>query len=365
MNYLDGVSKAIQNDLININSGYQARSFRYDLLDKNENFKKTLTNVSNDKNSIAFSNFLQVKRTGTINFIGFDPDIDFINDRIKIYTILSDGVNELTYPSGMYLLSSPVEITKTNSVSEYSVSVYSKTQILVEDKEIERFVIKKGKVYTNVIQELLIGTGIGDIEIVSSPLTVQRDLSFEPGTSKISIINELLKQINYYPIFTNNEGSVSIEPYIPLQERNADYFYRINDNSIVSKGLTTTLDLFNVPNVVTRVVTNAETEPLVSTFKNYDTDDLTSIPNRGREIDDYKEISDIPDQLTLDAFVRREAEEAKKVFGEFTFNTSINPMHEQNECVEINGYIVVESSWRMSLTVSGLMSHTARRVVYV
>ena len=365
MKYLDDIDRSIQDNVINIKSGYQSRTYRYDLLDKDENFKKTLTNISINKNSISFSGFIDVKRTGTVNLTGLDPDIDFINDRIKIYVTLNDGMNNLTYPLGIYLLSSPVKVLITKDVYNYQVNIYSKTQILIEDKVIARFVIKKGKVYTNVIQELLIGTGIGNIEVTNSGLAANRSFSYDAGSSKLFIINELLKQINYYPIYTDNDGSVIIKPSVLSQERNADFYYRINDESIVQKGLAETLDLFNVPNVTTRVVTNSENEPLVSTYKNYDPQDPTSIPNRGREIDDYQEISDIPDQTTLDEFVLREAEASKKIFGEVRFSSSLNPMHEQDECIEVNGEIFIETSWTMQLSTQGAMNHSARRVVYV
>ncbi len=365
MNYLTTATEKVQNEVINISNGYQKRSFKYDLLDNQENFKKTLTNVELKGNSISFDNFSNCKRYGNIKLLGNDPDIDFINDRIKIYITLDNGVTELTYPLGVYLLSSPIKKMVTKTIYSYSVDVYSKLQILIEDKVIERYVLKKDTTYTTTIKSLLSSAGLDISKVENSDETASRDIVFNAGTSKLDIINNLLEQINFYPVYTDFEGVPVCKPSTLDKNRTADYFYRINQDSIVDFGLTQDLDLFNVPNVITRVVTNAETETLISTYKNYDESDPTSIPSRGREIDDYKEISDIPSQLSLDNFVQLEAERLREVYGEVSFSTSLNPLHEFKECIEVNGEVYIESSWTMSLDVTGKMSHEARRVVYV
>jgi len=365
MNYLEGIDRDIQNDVINIKSGYQERSFKYDLLDKNENFKKTLSNVVEDGNNISFDEFSKLKRSGKIKLIGEDLEIDFINDRVKIFITLNDGSNELTYPAGVYLLSSPTKKTMTKDVDSFSVDIYSKLQILIEDKVIERFVVTQNSSYTNTIKSLVSSAGFDISKIENSNEIAQRDIVFNAGTSKLDIINNLLKQINFYELYTDFDGFPIGKPSVLDLARTPDYFYKLNENSIVDFGINQELDLFNIPNVITRVVTNAETEPLISTYSNYNTDDPTSIPSRGREIDDYKEISDIPSQLSLDNFVLLEAERLRQVYGEINFNTSINPMHELKECIEVNGEVYIETNWTIDLSVNGKMKHEARRVVYV
>lgn len=396
MRYLENIDKEFQNDLINIKSGYQKRSFRYDLLDKNENFKKTLTNVDLNSNSIYYSGFSELKRGGSINLIGLDEDIDFINDRIKIYIVLDNGINpigttwisatqtwdnasltwdgqndvistktSLEYPLGVYLLSSPIRKMLQNDFYVYSIDIYSKLQIATEDKITERFVVNKNSVYTNVIKDLFSQMGFDISKVQNSSAITKRDIVYNAGTTKLKIINDLLRQINFYNAYTDNEGFVICKPSQLDEQRNPEFYYNLNPTSIVDYGLNDSLDLFNIPNVITRVATNAENQPITSTYKNYDENDPTSIQNRGREIVDYKEISDIPSQNDLDLFVRLELENAKKVYGEIDFTTSINPLHEHQECIFVNGDIYVETDYNIQLTIEGKMSHSARRIFYV
>ena len=58
-------------------------SFRYDLLDKNEVFKKALTTVASC--TISHSALADIKRTAKIK-IRDDGDVDFLSDRVQSFT---------------------------------------------------------------------------------------------------------------------------------------------------------------------------------------------------------------------------------------------------------------------------------------
>ncbi len=360
MKYISELTQQQQNGIIDIKTGIQKRSFRYELLDKNENLKKVLTNVSECK--LSLNDSAAIKRMGNITLVGKDPEIDFINDRVKVYVQLGNGVLTGLFPLGVYLLSSPVEKYSEGNVTTFQIDIYSKIQILKEDKVSKRFVIKANTRYTDYIKELM--TGLSLDGVTESTILTTRDVSYNPGTAKLTIINDLIKQINYSDIYTDNDGLAIVKPYVLNSLRNPDYTYNTNEESIILNNYAKSLDAFNIPNVVTRVVTNSSST-LSYTYRNENLDDPTSIVSRGREIDDYKEISDIGDQTTLEAYVKREAEVLKQVYGAAKFASSINPLHEYQECIIFDNKVYIETGWTITLSTNGQMTHTLKEVVYV
>lgn len=366
MKYLEGIDEQLQRDLINIKNNYQSRGFRYELLDKNDNLKKELTNVSRTGCFIDMNNFAQVKRSGVIFFNEDDPDIDWINDRIKPYVTISDGITSLEYPLGVYLLSSPtVTYTAQNDVRR--VEVYSKLQILKEDKITDRLTLEAGTQYTVNIVNIITSTGISKVQVLPSTLTLNRAIEYPIGTPKLTIVNDLLSQINYYSLSSDNEGFVVSSPYVNVNERSVTYSYLDNRTSIVYNDVTEELNLFDVPNVFVVVASNAETSPLKSTFVNNSITDPTSVVNRGRQIVSYNTVSDVADQATLDALTERLADELNDVYGYVTFNTSINPLHEFLETLEFTyrgiSATFTEVSWKIELSNNGVMRHECRRLI--
>lgn len=361
MRYLEGIPEGVQRDLINIRYGQQSRTFIYELMDKSEIKKKNLTNISDAM--VEYNDFTDVKRSGSIIFIGEDSDIDWINDRIRVSVTLSNGVSTLTYPLGVYLLSSPTVLTK-DSIIERQVDVYSKLQILIEDKVTEIYTIPKNTVYTSEILKLVVASGISQTKITSSTQITARDLEYTVGTSKLAVINDLLNQIAYNPLDVDNEGFVVATPYASPKIKPVSYDYEEGDLSVLYNDYSEELNLFDVPNTFVIVASNAENLPLKSVYINNSITDPTSVINRGRRIVKYEQINDISNKAALDIYAQRLADESNDVYGEFVFETSINPMHENKEMLRVvrNGLerIYEEVGWRISLNQKATMRHVGR-----
>lgn len=365
MNYLDTLTVKQQNELITIKGNVQERSFRYDLLDNLENFKVTLDNVESGSGNLNVNYFLDVKRSGNFVLVGENENIDFQSNRVKIYITLDNGLVRAEYPLGVYLLSSPMKLRQTKNFNRYNVTFYSKLQILLEDKLNETLVIQENANYTNEIKALMIESGLDVSRIEFSNATFNRQRTFEIGTSKLAVINKLLTEINFEKLYTDNDGFIVTKPVILDKKRVPDFDYLLDEESIIENNSSEELDLFNIPNSFTIVSTNPDNIPIISTFKNYDVNDITSIPSRGREIDYYEEVSDITDQTSLDEHLQIIREKETQIYGKITFNTALNPLHVYNECYNIETNKFVEESYTMMLSANGKMIHKARRVVNV
>lgn len=341
--------------------------FKYDLLDKFERKKKTLQTITDcevDMNSLA-----NIKRTADIK-LKDDIDIDWLNDRIQPFIMFKIGSDWVEWSQGIFLLNSPTNKEK-NGNKYCEVECYDGLVILEDDKIDARYTIPIGTNYVTAIINLLIGASIKKYNIEQTDKTLPISKEWEPGTCKLAIINELLQEINYTSLWVDEYGFYTAAKYRLPNERTIEYSYKDDEQSIIFPGAEEKIDLFNVPNKWVVVQSNAEKEPLVSTYKNENPFSLTSYQNRGRWIVDYREINNIADQTSLDSYTKRIAYEASQVYGDVTFETAIMPFHSYMDALELmykpldicGNYI--ETSWNIKFEIGAHMKHKVRRVVQI
>lgn len=338
-------------------------SFRYDLLNNNE---LKIGELDNTTGSVSMDAEAIIKRTGRFNIKeNVAKEIDYLNDRIKPIMII-DGVE---YPLGIYLMPSPERTKKIKSVFR-KINAYDVTQVLMEDKITNRYYTKKGTEYIDVINRLINSAGIARVDIIPTEAVVTRDREFEIGTSKIDIVNDLLKEINYTSLYVDSVGVVTAKPYEhpATQSINHQYQTGLNANIVLDK-TEDDFDVFNVPNVFVCYVSNPDNPPLVSRFINDNPNSPVSTVRRHRNIVQVSTVKDIADQETLDAYVKRLAYDAANTHHVIKFETMNNPNHGYSDAILIkdddlkinNKYI--ESGWEMNLSVGGTMKHTVNKVV--
>lgn len=346
-----------------MNKNSRKIAFRYDLL-TNKDLK--IGEIDVISGSIALNSLAELKRTGRFTIKeNIAKDIDFLNDRIKPIVII-DGVET---EMGVYLMPSPTRRLECGQIYR-DIEAYDVLQILKEDKITDRTFYRKGSKYEDILRQIINSAGIYRCTIEPTLLTLKRDREFEIGTSKLTICNQLLQEINYTAIYSDKTGLIRAKQYIMPNMRNIEVKYIEGDFDIkVKDSSTDELDLFNVPNTWVVVASNGENNSLKSIFKNENPADKTSIPSRERKIVDYREISDIADQNSLNQYTKRLAMNALSVYRKIEFETIINPIHGYANCIYVEDKALdisdkyIETSWEIPLEVGGVMKHNARRVI--
>lgn len=340
--------------------------FEYELLDKEDRKIGTIPEVSG---SYSFYADGEIKGIGRFNINEkYLKDINLLSERIKPYFHLKINSDWLKWGQGIYLLSAPNRNEEKGSVYR-DIDAYDKGLILKEDQVDNRYFIPKGTYYTNVIRELILSTGIQKISIQESDLTLSIDKEYEIGTSKLEIINDLLKAINYNSVYFDENGFCMVRKYMNPIERPYEFEYSTNNESVTLYGANETLDSYNIPNKFVRYVENPEADYMIASYVNDKASNPLSTVNRGRTITDIKAITDIPDQATLNDYVERIAFEKSQVFGGLVFNTLPMPHHTYLDCLRIKNDVLgisekyIETSWNVDASVNGVMSHVCRKVV--
>lgn len=353
-----------------LHSKYRPRTvaFKYNLLDKNEIYKATLSTVVSGEIDMDFT--ADIKRTAKLH-IEDDGSINWLSDRIQpFFMLLMPDGGWATWSLGIFLLSSPTG-QDVNGKIYRDVECYDGLQILNDNKVITRYTITAGTTYFSAITTLFSSAGITKMNIQQTTQTLPADKEYDPSTSYLKIINDLLSDMTYTALWVDEYGYFTSWLYQTPAVRGVGYTYQNDNLSITYNGVQNTLDLFAVPNSWTVVASNAETPPLTSTYTNSNPNSLTSTVSRGRTIVNYSTIDTIADQPSLDAYVQKTAFEDSQVYGQLVFDTAIMPMHSYDDILQVNySYQNIsdkyeEIGWTLPLVAGGKMQHNTQKVVQI
>lgn len=295
-----------------------------------------------------------------------NPDINFFTDRLQPWIEMDDGQR---YPLGQYIITDMQPYTTASGRAMGDYTAYDLCYLMSTSKTEDRYFIAAGTKYTEVLQNLLVECGIQDFYIEPSEevLRTSRE-DWEPGTSRMEICNDLLKEINYNSAYMDLQGSICCTAYRQAAAQNVDHTYKADEFSLLYPETSQVLDYFHRANIFVRVVEDAETEePLRAVSVNDDPASAFSIQNQQRKVVDYDTISNIASQEALQAYTDNLKFKSLLSTVETEFSTGPNPRHQPFSVVALEmreqSGIYAETAWNMSLSPPWKMEHTGKRVV--
>lgn len=335
--------------------------FKYRLLDKKENMKRLLKVV---KCSISHDSLAKLKYSASLT-IENSEDIDFNDDLIQV----SCSINSVEDTIATLLISNSRKVYGSYS---REIECFDKLLILEENKLKERLTIKAG---SNIIDEVIKQLQGAKHKITLQSYVTKVDADFEIGTSRLDVINYLLKIVNYESLYSDKDGYFVTRPYILPENRKIDIEYNDisdSDGCLILEDTQEEIDLFNIPNVFVRATNNSQIAPLRTVYINNNPNSLSSTVNRGREIVDFKTVDDVLDYQTLYNIAQKDAVSASNIYKNITLKTGINIGHGFLNCVKLNvkSYKIndkfIETSWKIDdCNVGGTMEHSLRRLINV
>jgi len=306
---------------------------------------------------------LKTSMSGTFHDYSADS-INFLTDRLRVIV----NINDTEYTCGVYCVTTE-DKQKLNGAQFVNIEAYSLLYLAQQSRIESRLYYAAGELYTDVIVELLIECGITDYSVTASTLTMATDREdWEIGTSRLEVINQLLKEISYNSAYMNNLGKIICEPYAEPLIANVDFTYNADTSSIIGPDYTVSNDYHGKCNVFKVICSNPElASPLTATAENTDTSSPFCIDNIGRRL--YIEcIDNVASQAALQLIADTLRFKSLTSSEEVTFETVINPEHSAFNIIAINNDtlqgIFAETSWSMQMSASALMSHKARRALY-
>ena len=291
-------------------------------------------------------------------------DIEWLTDEIQPVLVI-DGVES---PLAV-LMPATVTPQEENGDASVSVQAYDRCWRVRDDYLTSHLYFASGTKYITAVETVLIACGIEFVLATPTSAVLAEDREWLTGTSRLDIVNELLREINYNDLWFNPFGAAILEP-VSTPEVNSIEHTLDSDNveSLLFPKISQQLDIYSAPNVFVCICSNADKSgPLVSVAENTNPQSPLSIVRRGRRIVKVENVDNIEDQDALDAYALRLRNESMISGETIIVNTGLLPgfgvadvtaLHYKN----INA-VCLEQSWEMTLGVGGAMKHTLKKVV--
>lgn len=269
------------------------------LLDWGDHVVRRLDGVTGG--NITLSNSTRLRASGSLNLTEACGDVDWMTQRVRIdYT-----ANGHTWGLGVFLMSAPTR-SYSEMGSTWSVDLSSLLAVPDADCVDSTFTVKAGSNLVGVAEDILYETGLERLSVTPSSAVAASDMVYDPGKSKLTIVNELLSTAGYWSAHPDGSGQVHLDPYMRPTARGVAYDFHEGARAIHLPEWEREQDIAAVPNKVVFVSQgSADKAGLVGVAVNDNASSPYSYPSRGRWIVETRTGVEAADQESITAQARR------------------------------------------------------------
>jgi hypothetical protein len=258
------------------------------------------------------------------------------------------GVQSITEQVGLYVVMPPGE-THTAVQAVGRIEGRDPTWVLKQDTLPTGLNVAAGANVVTTVKGLLTGAGFTRENIPAKSNTFLKKRAYEPGTSRLDAINDMLFRIGYYSLFADRQGILSSRPFRPLSRE--EPARRISSaNGDVVNVVNLDPDPERLANRVTVIKTDAADDPLVVTRTNARPDSPVSTVNLGMVLGKKIEASNLDTTAELDALALKILEEGASMLTRIEVDTIPDPRFEVRDVVHVvisrdDGTLVADGRW--------------------
>lgn len=292
-------------------------------------------------------------------------EVDWLRDEIEPVLVI-DGKES---PLGRFL---PATVTESRGEDAPTVRVeaYDRCWVLRDTKLEAPAYYPATARYLQIVETLLTEAGIAIIQKTPSTLTLAESRAdWQIGTSYLRIVNDLLAEINYKPVWFDASGAARLEP---VQEPTAaNLQHTLSDADITSlllPELSAQTDVFQQPNVFVVYCSNPDkTDVLKATAVNNNPQSPLSVLRRGRRITSVTRLNNIAGSTTLQEYADRLRNESMFSGIVYEAKTGLFPGWGVDDVTALHygeiSALCREIGWTMELRTGGTMTHRLERIV--
>lgn len=290
-----------------------------------------------------------------------NPAIDWLKDELRPVAVI-DGVE---HRFGVFAPAT-VRPEREDGFGTVSVEAYDRCWRLDTNKTESLLHLSAGTPYLTAIKRLLAGAGLGLVAAVPTSDSLRSDREdWSIGTSYLTIVNALLAEINYNPIWFDSAGAARLEP---IKTATATEIVRTYDSSnsktMMLPRLSAEIDLYNAPNVFVCVCANPDDKsapPLVATAENRNALSPLSIQRRGTRIVKLIKVNNIASFAALQKYANQQSRASMMLGERIAVSTAILPGCGVGDVValshpDVSG-VCRETEWTIEFRTGGSMSH--------
>lgn len=297
-------------------------SWRFELLDRSETPIGELEGVE-PGGSVEWTASASIKGSGKIT-VHPSPDqqVDWLNVRIQPVCTISGYSRDV--PCGIWLAAAPVEQWDDGQLT-LDVELLDKASILAQDVwespvsgRPETFTAAAGANVLELVKQLITATGERVDAIGTDSAALTRAMVWEPGTTRLQIINELLDAAGFFSLWVDMRGQFRCDRYVTPQARAASFEalapFTAGPSSLISPDTKIDRDIYSVPNRFVAVGQGTgDTEAPIAVATNENPASPYSHQARGRWITVVETGVEATDPTALQTFADRRLAAASSV----------------------------------------------------
>jgi hypothetical protein len=241
---------------------------------------------------------------GTLTIDELGQGVDWLADRLRVWWKVSGAAGDEEWPLGTFLPSVPTSQHSDTDVV-WSVDLLDTVSVLAEDAVTAAVTVAAGQVVTTAITSIITAAG-EEAALTPSTETLTADLTWPAGTSRLRIVNDLLRAINYFSIRADGWGRLAAGPYRSPSTRPVAWEFTPGAAAVHVADMSREQDLYKVPNqVILLTAAGPDAESLTSVAVNSDPGSPLSTVSRGRTITVVEEGVEATSQSVLDDIAAR------------------------------------------------------------
>ena len=268
----------------------------------------------------------QIRSAGNLDLAitSVTKGIDWAKHRIKIEYLLTYQGRQIVTPVGVFIPSAPKRnMAATGSFID--LEFFDKTIILKQDALTKSKSFAAGSRMTDAMRWIITSTGERSIALTASTKKFAKNLTFTAGTTKLEMLEKVIKMANYFAIWTDGNGVFQCHPYVEPRRRPKVWAFQEGSASLHSAAWDLDQDGFEVPNRVVGIQRQpAKGKPLVAVIE--DQNSRWGFKARGRWITRVEQDLDEKTQAKLNSRVAIILREAQGVHDKITIKHGFLPV---------------------------------------
>lgn len=338
---------------------HRVESWRYDLLSRTEAPLTGLDGLAGvlPGGSVSWNANATFQARGEIEVKDVGQVDDWLDLRMRIW---QQVVGAEPWPLGTFCVTGFPE-RRTSLGRSWRLALTDKLVRLDSDGTAESVSLPAGTVVTDAVRDQIAAAGETAIAVTDSTQTLASGRVWEPGTSRLRIINDLLGGINYWSLRTDRWGRYTAAPYTRPQDR--EPVRDLTADAIVLAEWEREQDVASIPNrVVLRTQGSLDEAGLVAVAENNDPASRFSIPNRGVIVAPDRDTAvEADSQETLDALAARRLADLSAPAGMRALRHAGVPL-DVHDVVVHKGTNGAVTEWAQRLSTGALMTTTLREL---